>query len=158
SELQQGRLDAIVCDTVFSTVNLPQTTVPIVLNHPDMEHEILLRFAQQTKNPLKKMYALRESGKIREYEVAVMQRARVSLTCSEREKFAMQAFRHDLPIEVVPNAIDITGYLQDVPEAPDTLIYMGGMDWFPNRDAVEFFVADILPRVKAAVPEVEFLV
>src|SRR5262249_22529422 len=53
---------------------------------------------------------------------------------------------------------DMSGYLMDVPEAPARLIYMGGMDWFPNRDAVEFFVKEILPRIQARAPQVEFLV
>jgi glycosyltransferase involved in cell wall biosynthesis len=32
------------------------------------------------------------------------------------------------------------------------------MDWYPNRDAVEFFVSAILPRLRAAVPEARFVV
>jgi polysaccharide biosynthesis protein PslH len=31
---------------------------------------------------------------------------------------------------------------------------VGGYGWYPNRDALEFFAADILPDVRAAEPEV----
>jgi glycosyltransferase involved in cell wall biosynthesis len=32
------------------------------------------------------------------------------------------------------------------------------MDWYPNRDAVEFFVRSILPIVRAEVPSIRFVV
>src|SRR5438876_336809 len=38
--LQENDFDAIVADTVFSVINLPPNSVPLVLNHADMEHEI----------------------------------------------------------------------------------------------------------------------
>jgi len=38
------------------------------------------------------------------------------------------------------------------------VLYMGGMDWFPNRDAVEFFVTQILPELRVLAPEARFVV
>jgi glycosyltransferase involved in cell wall biosynthesis len=39
-----------------------------------------------------------------------------------------------------------------------TVLYSGGMDWYPNRDAVEFFGLRVLPHVRASVSEARFVV
>jgi glycosyltransferase involved in cell wall biosynthesis len=59
---------------------------------------------------------------------------------------------------VVPNVVDTDHYQPSGAEEPCTVLYQGGMDWYPNRDAVEFFVSAILPRLRASVPEARFVV
>jgi sugar transferase (PEP-CTERM/EpsH1 system associated) len=60
-------------------------------------------------------------------------------------------------IEVVPNGVDLAhygGYFG--PPQPDTLIYSGALTFAANFDAVEFFLRDVFPKVKAARPGVKF--
>jgi len=156
--LRENDFDAIVADTVFSVVNLPPTSAPLVLNHADMEHEILLRYARQEKNLAKKAYAMVEARRVRTWELEVTKRAALSMTCSHRERELLQLFCPRLPIFVVPNAIDTDFYSAEFEEEPNTVIYMGGMDWYPNRDAVEYFAEQILPLLKNEVPDVRFIV
>jgi len=156
--LQKNEFDAIVADTVFSVINLPPTSVPLILNHADMEHEILLRYARQEKNIAKKIYARLEAGKVRDWELKVVARAALSMTCSYRERNLLQPMCPKLPIYVVPNAIDTDLYAMEFAEEPNTVIYMGGMDWYPNRDAVEHFLEHILPSLQKSVPDVRFVV
>ena len=40
---------------------------------------------------------------------------------------------------------------------PDTVVFVGGMDSVPNRDAVSYFVSDILPLIQMEVPGVRFI-
>lgn len=156
--LAGNKFDAIVADTVFSVINLPPTPVPLILNHADMEHEILLRYARQEKNFAKKTYAMLEARKVRRWEHNVVERAALSMTCSDREQKLLQPMCPSLPIFVVPNAIDTDEYAGHFAEEPNTVIYMGGMDWYPNRDAVEYFVERILPALQRSVPDVRFVV
>jgi len=60
-------------------------------------------------------------------------------------------------IEVVPNGLDLEQYplTSQAPE-PATLVYPGATTYPPNYDAVKWFVEEILPRVRAEAPEVEF--
>jgi len=155
---QENDFDAIISDTVFSVINLPPNAVPLILNHADMEHEILLRYARREKNIAKKIYARLEAGKVRDWELKVVADAALSMTCSDREKNLLQPMCPKLPVFVVPNAIDTDLYALEFPEEPNTVIYMGGMDWYPNRDAVEYFVEDILPALQKSVPNVRFVV
>jgi glycosyltransferase involved in cell wall biosynthesis len=62
-------------------------------------------------------------------------------------------------VEVVPNGLDLASYPLDLarPE-PNTLVFHGALNYGPNLDAVRFLVADILPRVRSAIPEARLLV
>ena len=44
-----------------------------------------------------------------------------------------------------------------VEEDPLTIVYQGGMDWFPNRDALEYFVRQIFPLVQKEVPDARLI-
>jgi len=39
-----------------------------------------------------------------------------------------------------------------------TVLFQGGMDWFPNRDAVSFFVNQVMPVLRRRIPGVRFVV
>jgi len=41
-----------------------------------------------------------------------------------------------------------------VPETPARLVLTGSMDWYPNEDAVECFIDEVLPVIRREMPEV----
>ena len=55
--------------------------------------------------------------------------------------------------------VDVSQYegIWNQDEDPATVIYVGGMDSFPNRDALEYFVNDILPLIKRELPAVKVI-
>jgi glycosyltransferase involved in cell wall biosynthesis len=57
------------------------------------------------------------------------------------------------PLTVVPNGVDLEANTGDfgAPE-PDTLIYSGALTYSANFDAMEFFLRDIFPLIKAQRP------
>ena len=61
--------------------------------------------------------------------------------------------------EVVPNGLDLAAYPVGLasPE-PNTLVFHGATTYGPNLDAVRYFVAEILPRIRAAVPDARLMV
>ena len=54
--------------------------------------------------------------------------------------------------------MNVDNYTPTPDSAGPIVLYSGGMDWYPNRDAVEFFVAKILPPLRKLAPEVNFVV
>lgn len=158
--LLNGHLDAIVCDTAHAACNLPRASLPLVLNHHNVEHLILQRYLPFEPNPVKRLYAWSESRKVRNWERKICQGSAIGMACSELDRRALQLLAPGSPVFVVPNVVDTDGYVptKDSCEKPQRIVYQGGMDWFPNRDGVEFFVAEILPIIRRSVPGIRFIV
>lgn len=160
ASLDRGNLDAIVCDTVYSACNLPQTSLPLILNNVDVEHVILERYLPFEKSPVKRFYARLESRKVRNWEQNICQRSTIGMACSEHDRGVLQLLAPQLPIFVIPNVVDTQSYVPAAGnvEDPQTIVYQGGMDWFPNRDAVEFFIVQIFPLIRREIPKARFIV
>lgn len=79
---------------------------------------------------------------------------------SEREKaLATQIVIPPKRLVVLPNAIDFASYQGVItsPE-PNTLIYTGALTYDANLDAMRYFVREILPLVRAVVPEARLMI
>ena len=161
-KLTGGKYDFVLCDGLYALANIPISTVPITLNCHNVEYIILQRYAQLERNVLKKTYARIESFLMRAAERDSCHRVANAMVCSKIDLGILRRLRPDLPIFVVPNVID-TDLFRPVETAhlgrkDPVLLFQGVMDWYPNRDAVEFFARAILPRVRAECPDVKLIV
>lgn len=156
---QSGRVDAVLSNTPFPLANLPSTVpVPLIVNCHNVEHLILRRYLQCERNHLRRAYAWVECQKLERWEKEVCSKASLLLVCSEHDQSVMKKLCPGPSVAVVPNAIDVNQYAPSDRSDGATLLYTGGMDWFPNRDAVEFFVTTILPELRRMVPQIKFVV
>jgi glycosyltransferase involved in cell wall biosynthesis len=55
---------------------------------------------------------------------------------------------------VVPNGVDTERFRPTPLPGTPALVFTGTLSWWPNIDGLEWFCAEVLPRVRAAVPEV----
>jgi glycosyltransferase involved in cell wall biosynthesis len=160
--LRATPFDLLVCDSLYSLLNVPQTEIPIALNCHNVEHLIFQRYSRMEKNLVRRCYAGVEAHLLRDAEQHGCRRATVAMVCSNYDRDVLHRLNPDLPIFVIPNAVDTDLYCPRADIARSnkvlTLLFQGGMDWFPNRDAVEFFAETILPLVRAECPEVKFVV
>ncbi len=160
--LKTTSFDLVVCDSLYSLLNVPETDLPIALNCHNIEYVIFQRYSRMEKNLLKKCYAKIEAHLLQASEKRGCRRATVAMVCSSYDRELLQRLNPGLPISVIPNAVDTDLYSPQPDIARSnrvlTILFQGGMDWYPNRDAVEFFAEDILPLVRAECPEVKFVV
>jgi glycosyltransferase involved in cell wall biosynthesis len=97
----------------------------------------------------------------RRIERRILERAHAVVVCSRLDRDRLAAPN----VHVVPNAYEAApdGGAPDhqsgseVPAAP-VLLMVGLLTYEPNRDAAAFFAAQVLPRIRAAHPAVEFRV
>lgn len=149
--------DVIVCDNVFSAINLPAYAAPVVMNSQNVEYVILSRYVQHERNPLKALYARWEASKLRRFETAMYRRAVLAMACSNVDTGLIRSLCPGIRTAVAQNVVDVSEYAVDAEEEPLTVVYQGGMDWFPNRDALEYFVRAIFPLVRQEVPGVRLI-
>lgn len=105
---------------------------------------------------------LRESNYWKSVEFSVMQEADMVYYPSETEIDAIHKIHPEIPAKA------ITAYLWDEFEDPEEsitdyerrkdILFVGGFKHPPNADAVKWFVKDIFPEIRRALPEVKFLV
>lgn len=160
--LAQRDYDLIVCDGMYGLTNVPVTKIPIILNCHNVEYIILRRYAELEGDIARKLYARLESHLLRTVERNSCYRIALAMVCSQNDLVAMRLLRPDLPASIVPNVVD-TDFIRPAERtAPDSahpvLLFQGSMDWYPNRDAVEYFAQCILPIIRQDFPNARFIV
>ena len=165
AHLQREAFDLIVAEGLYAMVNLPDTAVPVVLNAHNAEYVIFQRYARLERSLARRWYARLEARWVKKTEKQVCERIALALVCSQTDRGLLTALHPDLSAVVVPNAVDTDSFApaenddnSDSPPSDPILLYLGGMDWYPNQDAVEYFASEILPLVRQQVPRVRFVV
>jgi len=157
ARLAGAPFDAVVCD-VFTAVNLPETPLPILLNNENIEHIILRRYLNRERNPAKLAYASLEYWKLKRWEREICRKSTVGMACSDTDRTLLARLAPSLRLVIVPNVVDIVPDGPAMPEHPRTVLFQGGLDWYPNRDAVMFFATAILPELRRLVPDVRVVI
>jgi len=161
-KLRNENYDAIFCDGIYALVNMPSTKVPILLNCHNVEYVIIERYKSIEPNVLKRTYATIESSLLKREETKSLERVELAMACSSVDLEMLKRMCSSLKAFVVPNVIDTDVIVPESGKSDDAsdpiLLFQGGMDWFPNRDAVSYFAHQVLPLVRAEYPTVRFVV
>lgn len=128
---------------------------PIVMVEHNVESVLLHRRVENESNLFRKAYLYYQYLKLRRYEARICRRADHVVTVSEIDADLLRSLSGAVNITAVPNGVD-TAYFQDivVPRRVHGLVFVGGLNWFPNYDAVRYFCAGVLPRIAAEIPDV----
>ncbi len=155
-QVESGRFDVVVCDFLMSSINVPpRLNCASVLFQHNVEAMIWKRHYEVQRNPLKKAYLYGQWLKAKAYERAACRRFDYVVTVSVDDR---ELTRREYGIERVADVatgVD-TDYFrprESEKREPFNLVFTGSMDWLPNEDAIRYFTEQIMPRVKALVPE-----
>jgi glycosyltransferase involved in cell wall biosynthesis len=90
---------------------------------------------------------------LKKLEIEAVTNADVILCCSELDRDFF--IKYNKNVFVVPNGVDCE-YFDNKGLCKDkTLIFMGGVGYHPNADAVNYYVNEIHPLVKKRIPDVK---
>jgi sugar transferase (PEP-CTERM/EpsH1 system associated) len=136
-----------------------------VIDFCDVDSDKWRQYAEKKKFPMSWVYR-HEAKSLLGYERRVADAFDASLFVSEPEAelFSGLAPESRAKIGFFNNGVD-TDYFSpersyDNPYGADeqALVFTGAMDYWPNIDAVKWFAAEVLPRVRAAVPQARFYI
>jgi glycosyltransferase involved in cell wall biosynthesis len=154
-----GDCDLILCDDVYVLGNLPAPLpLPLILNKHTIVAEEVQRFVERQRNPFVSAYGWSEYRRVRRLECKASSAVDAVWACSERDRQSILRDNPGVPVAVVPNAVDVAEYPATSSDDGKTIIYVGAMDWLPNRDAVDFFVSDIFPELRRLITDARFVV
>jgi polysaccharide biosynthesis protein PslH len=129
-----------------------------VLDFTDAVSLYLQRFAEVTKNPLKKLGIKIELKRILNYE-PIASKFNTLFVCSEKDKDFLEQKELHGNIQLLKNGVDsIYFQKENIPVEKHRIIFTGNMPYFPNQDAVEHFVENILPSVIKKYADTKFYI
>lgn len=128
---------------------------PVVMVEHNVESVLLRRRVENESNLFRQAYLYYQYLKLRRYEARICRQVDHVVTVSEIDTGLLRNLSGAANITTIPNGVD-TAYFQDigVSRRVHGLVFVGGLSWFPNCDAVRYFCAEVLPRVAAEIPDV----
>jgi len=130
-----------------------------VLDLTDAGSLYLKRFLALEKNPLKKLVLKVEVNRIARYE-SILERFDACFVCSKPDQSALINTAPAANIRIIPNGVDLEYFSNNGSIAYDRLriIFTGNLTYFPNIDAIFFFVKEIFPLIKKEIPSATFYI
>lgn len=147
--------DAVHVDTISLAVYFKHfSNITTVLNHHNFESGMLEQRASSERNVVKRWYYRTEARRLLKSEIVYCRKASLNIACSDEDSIEMSEKAAVNNFITVPNGVDVDYFFPDsgAPISEKTIVLVGGLSWYPNREAVEYFIKDIWPLLKEAVP------
>ena len=147
-------VDLCVADFLVAMPNLPtRMATPVLLFEHNVEYMIWKRLHEVEEEWWRRALLALEWRKMRRYEAKACARAGRTVAVSEADRALLAADAPSADIKAIGTGVD-TEYFQPngAMETPATLVFTGSMDWYPNEDAILYFIERILPELRRDVP------
>lgn len=156
--VRNHKIDLVHFDTVaLAEFRKCLTGQKSVLNHHNIESALLLSRACREKNPLRRFYLLLQGNKLSRYESETYGEFDLNVVVSELDRGRLRNHSPRTEVKVIPNGVDTSYFkVSDTQLRKNNVIFVGGMNWFPNRDAVLYFSERIWPLLKKEISDVSF--
>lgn len=159
--LAQRRHDLAVADYLMSWVHFASLTeparIPTVVFEHNIESLIWQRHVQHLRPGLRRWVCRREWQLTRQLEDRVAREAsgQIMVSAQEEEDFKNQRGMTNI-LGWVPTGVDCDAFEPSTCEDP-CLAFLGSMDWQANVDAVLNFTREVLPKIRAKIPNTKLL-
>lgn len=125
-----------------------------VLNHHNIESAMMLRRAKKELNLLAKVYLLQEAKKIRMYEQKVCSLFHLNMVVSDLDSVTLENIMSGSRVALIPNGVDLEYFSpSEMAKNDKSMVFAGGMNWYPNREAMLFFARELWPLIKQNHPD-----
>jgi sugar transferase (PEP-CTERM/EpsH1 system associated) len=153
------RFDLIVvhCSSVAQYVE-DIRGIPKILDFGDMDSQKWLEYADHRPFPLSIGYRL-EGMKLERAERALAKRFDMCTATTRAEWETLEGYRTGVASDWFPNGVD-SGYFAPTaePYEPDTLSFVGRMDYFPNQECMVDFCSRTLPLLRERRPATKLVI
>jgi glycosyltransferase involved in cell wall biosynthesis len=151
----RGGFDLVHVDSVvLAAYRAALPDAPVVLSHHNIESVLVRQRSNAARFGVVRRLLRREASKVETLERRWAPQVTLNLVVSELDRTRLLNVATAAEAEVVPNGVDTTYFRADpqVASHRSTLVFVGGMDWYPNRDAMVFFAREIWPLLASRNP------
>jgi glycosyltransferase involved in cell wall biosynthesis len=137
---------------------LPQG-VPIVGDSHNVESDVLKRTSVLAETYMRRRYALRQARCTFREERRCSLGVDLLLANSDRDRQVFEIEFDVQNIAVVPNGVDIAEFSPPKsPGEPGTILFTGLMSYYPNQQAIRWFLSEVFPLILKKVPDAKLIV
>lgn len=160
AELEKGRYDVLHVHYIRMAQYVLDRDVrvpmPMVLDLTDAKSLYLASFLTATRSFMLKILLRVELRRMEAYE-QLISRFDSCLVCSDVDRQILLSRAPGARVELLYNGIDLEYYTPNGTRRPDpgSVVFTGNMGYAPNLDGALYFIREILPAVRARIPEVK---
>ncbi|MFQ5853479.1 MAG: glycosyltransferase family 4 protein [Candidatus Binatia bacterium] len=129
-----------------------------VLNHHNIESSMTRRRSHSGDNLFVREYFKRESKRLSTVEKYWCPRFAMNLVVSHDEEQILKSAVSGIRTAVVPNGVDTEYFRQRPDPGGAILLFCGGLDWYPNNEAMSYFFKEIWPKLSQQIRDVQMYV
>ena len=149
-ELASGHFDLVHFDSLDLQRFLPLVRhFPVVCTHHNAESVLLHRRVAREVG-MRAWYIRHQAALLARAESALLPAFDLNVTVSEVDTELLRELAPAARFVTVPNGVDTEFFTPAENGARKGCVFVGGTTWFPNRDGLEWFAAEILPRMREA--------
>jgi polysaccharide biosynthesis protein PslH len=157
--LEDNDFDVVQFEYVWMASSLRRPTragsrIPHVLDEHNIEYDVLRRTAAAEGGLLRKAYNAANWRKLRTEERRAWAQFDGCTLTSQRDRELLLEDAPCVRSAVVPNGVDITHFAPDPHTSvePDSILFFGALNYYPNTEGVLFFLRHVLPKLKLRRP------
>ncbi|WP_197475279.1 glycosyltransferase family 4 protein [Oleiphilus sp. HI0079] len=141
--------DTVSLDPFYSAILAGKNKSTIVMDHHNIESHMMTRRAQKEENLLKRIYFKWEAIKLTKYEQTELNKYHAHVTCSDDDTKRLTQLVPNALIRTIPNGISLSDVSRDYAPKDNTILFVGGLSWYPNLEGVQFIIEQVIPLLKA---------
>ena len=147
--LRARRFDLIHVDSLKLCRYLPLLGhVPLVCGHHNVESVLLRRRALVEQAAWRRMYLGHQARLMEREEQRWCPRCDLNILVSEADRLMLQRSVPGATCAVIPNGVDVETF-RPSSGSEQGIVFVGESTWFPNRDGMQYFCDEVLPRIRA---------
>lgn len=158
--VNQSQVDLIHYDMLplakYQSIN---STVPAILNNHNVESLLVKRRAELEDNFFVRLFFKNQYHKLHDFEAWACESVKQAVVCSQVDAVEIAKMAPNAICRVIPNGVN-TKSIQPVNPVANTtkLIFVGSLLWLPNKDAIDYFIEDILDLIIPEIPGIHLTV
>ncbi len=158
--LQKEKFDVIHLDGLFVALYLKtireNSDAPTILRTHNVEWKIWKKLASEEKPGFKKWYLNKLTKQLRRYEEYAINYFDGIATITEVDLNDFKKAGCKVPMVNIPFGIDVSKYNPTACKYPNTLFFIGALDWLPNLQGLDWFLKNVWNDIHTKFPQTQF--
>ncbi|MEY4589421.1 MAG: hypothetical protein RL497_1497 [Pseudomonadota bacterium] len=158
--INNNHYDIIHVDTISLIPHIKNIkNIKISLTHHNIESDMLIRRSKNETNLIKSCLFFYEGIKLKKIEREICRKADINITCSTLDSNRLANIVPGCKCIDIPNGVDLA-YFKPISgkKNAQSLVFAGGLAWYPNLAAMTFFLKSIWPNLTQELPDISMTI